>query len=121
MAPTPRARGEREHPKEEAAAATTGLRIKSVCPEGKVPVVKIFPTKVEKGNPLLGPDPRQEILKLEGAARAEFIRRHVRSFEEVYKRAKPEREGELLNDRRSKHPQPDWPPRQLACKWRGRS
>ncbi len=108
MAPTPRAHGEREYPKEEAAAAGSGLRIKPVCPEGKIPVVKILPTKVEKGNPLLGPDPRQEFLKLEGAARAEFIRRHVRSFEEVYKRANPEREG-------TKAPPPGPPPGPPAC------
>jgi hypothetical protein len=70
----------------------SSLGIKALCPQGKVPVTKIFPVKVEKGNPLLGPDPNREILKLQGAERAEFLRRHVRSFEEVYKQAETVRE-----------------------------
>jgi hypothetical protein len=108
MAPTPRARGQKERPEKETVATAGALRMKPVCPEGQVPVVKIAPSKVEKGNPLIGADPHQEILKLQGAARAEFIRRHVRSFEEVYKRGKAEREG-------TKPAPPGPPPPPPAC------
>lgn len=95
LAPVPRARGkkkddhdkdDRDDAKESARPAASRLGFKAVCPQGKVPVTKIIPTKVEKGNPLLAADPEQEYLKYEGPAREEFVRRHARSFEEVYKR-----------------------------------
>ncbi len=89
LAPVRRPRGE-GYAKEELPLRASSLGIKAACAEGKVPVAKIFPTKVEKGNPLLGPDPNREILKLEGTARGEFIRKHVRTFEEVYKQARPQ-------------------------------
>lgn len=108
LAPGPRPRGEKGYSKEEARPATSSLRIKAVCPQGKVPVAKILPTKVKKGNPLLGPDPNGEIFKFEGAERAEFIRRHVRSFEEVYKRGRPGEEGAM-------NPPPSPPPGGPAC------
>jgi hypothetical protein len=92
LAPKPRPRGEKEYSSTQAPPAVSSLGIKALCPQGKVPVTKVFPVKVEKGNPLIGPDPNREILKLQGAERAEFLRRHVRSFEEVYKQAEPVRE-----------------------------
>lgn len=106
LAPGPRPRG-KGYSKEEERTATSGLRMKAVCPPGKVPLTRIPPTKVQKGNPLLAPDPSGEILKLEGPARAEFIRRHVRSFEEVYKRGRGE-EGAMA-------PPPGPPPTPPAC------
>jgi Neprosin len=62
------------------------LGFKAVCPEGQVPVIKERPTKIFKGNPLFGSDPRGEALRLSGRAKAEFLIRNLRSFEEVYKR-----------------------------------
>jgi len=88
------------------APARSGLGMKSVCPSGKVPAPKILAferKKIDKGNPLLGPDPERQMLQLEEAAHGEFIRRHARSFEEVYKQRKPGAE-------RDRTPPPPGPP-----------
>ena len=86
LAPVPRPRKGKEYSKEQVRPPASTLQMNSVCPEGKVPVIKAFATALGKGNPLLGPDPAQEILNLEGAQRGEFIRRRVRSVDEVYKK-----------------------------------
>ena len=111
LAPKLRAMQDKPGEAGRIARVRSGLGMKPVCPRGKVPVPKILPferKKIDKGNPLLGPDPQRQMLRLEETARADFIRRHVRSFEEVYKQQKPgaEREGK---------PQPPGPPGAPAC------
>jgi len=92
LAPIPRPTEKGRNTGEEVEAPASVLGTKAPCPEGKVPVIKARSSKVEKGNPLLGPDPGREILKFEGERRAEFIRRSARSFEDVYRAAKPKRD-----------------------------
>jgi hypothetical protein len=79
--------------KELALPIVSQLGFKPVCPPNQVPVIKARPRKVEKGNPLFAADPNAEYLKYEGRARAEFFLRHIRRFEEVYKRPHPEGEN----------------------------
>lgn len=119
MAPTPLPRRGKEYSKGEVGAETSNLRIKAVCPNGRVPVIKALSTKLEKGNPLLGPDPGGETLRLEGPQRGEFIRRHLRSFEEVYKRAKPEQEAPPPGPPPGPPPQCDGVPSFGSCYYYG--
>ena len=91
LAPIPRGqRGRGDYDKDDEKESTQPVRshlgFKAVCPQGKVPVVKMIPNKVAKGNPLLAADTGREFEKLQGEALDEFVRRHVRSFEEVYKK-----------------------------------
>ena len=57
LAPVPRPRKGKEYSKEQVRPPASTLQMNSVCPEGKVPVIKAFATVLGKGNPLLGPDP----------------------------------------------------------------
>jgi hypothetical protein len=95
--------------KDDLDGRTSHLGFKPICPEGKVPAPRAIAEdaaiRVPKGNPLLGPDPSKEFLKFEGAARADFIRRHVRSFEDVYRKGQLKPEG-------TENPPPPPPP---AC------
>ena len=104
----------REYGKTGGAITPPGsLGMKPLCRTGKVPMQKnvsadITRKRVEKGNPLLGQDAGREMLQLEGDARGEFIRRHVRTFEEVYKAKRPAAGREAP-------PAPPGPPGAPAC------
>lgn len=93
LAPEPRPRkkerddDDRDEAKTSGQLRTSRLGFKPVCQQGKVPVFKMIPDKVAKGNPLLAPDPEREYLRYQGRELEEFVRRHVRAFAEVYKRS----------------------------------
>jgi Neprosin len=72
--------------KESAKFPASVLNAKPVCPVGKVPVVKPRAVRLEKGNPLLAPDVNRELLRLNEQDRREFIRKHFRTFDEVYRK-----------------------------------
>jgi hypothetical protein len=97
LAPVQRARGGKGESDDERHGGAGHLPFKPLCPAGKVPALKITPSaapsKVQKGNPLLGPDSGREYLQFQGAQQGEFIRRHVRSFEEVYRQEHVTPEG----------------------------
>ena len=100
LAPIPRSRRHKddrgkegkEDAQETEQPVASRLGFTAVCPQGKVPAIKARLTKTGKGNPLFAADPGAEYRRLEGRARGEFFLKHLRSFEEVYKR--PHKEGE---------------------------
>jgi hypothetical protein len=93
LAPIPRPQKSQGYSEKSVQPISSTLRVEPTCPAGKVPVARILPITVAKGNPLLGPDVNREILKLKGAERDDFIRRHARTFEDVYRQPKGESEG----------------------------
>jgi len=93
--------------KETSQKAATTLHFKPVCPEGKVPVTKTAPYRGPKGNPLFASDPTGAIFK--SRDRAEFVRKHVRRFEEVYQTRGHDR-FETGPNPPPKPPAPDDPP-----------
>jgi hypothetical protein len=107
LAPVHRARGGKGGSDEKRPVRVAPLGFKPLCAPGKVPALEFapnaLPIKVQKGNPLLAADSTQDYLKLQGAQQGEFIRRHVRSFEEVYPQADEKPDG-------TRNPPPGPPP-----------
>jgi hypothetical protein len=83
--------GDKIHPN-----GASRLGIRPICPEGKIPqgiqsAALTNRSIAAKGNPLVGTDPLRESLKLLERDRPEFIRRHLKTFEEAYRRPTEDR------------------------------
>jgi Neprosin len=76
------ARSDRGSDSDMSRPATSTLNFAPVCPDGQVPVSTRPIYDGLKGNPLFASDPANEIFS--AADRKQFVREHVRSFDEVY-------------------------------------
>jgi hypothetical protein len=101
LAPILRAAPERSEKSSEdkkpSVSGVSALGIRALCPKGQIPQWTFDAAATnrgiaKKGNPLIGPDVLHESSKLLEPERAEFIRRHVKTFEEVYRRRTEVRE-----------------------------